>query len=38
MKREREFDIEELEEEWTCPITSMPMKNPVILEDGHSYE
>ena len=24
--------------EYRCPITKMPMKNPVVMSDGHSYE
>ena len=24
--------------EYRCPITKMPMKNPVVMRDGYSYE
>jgi hypothetical protein len=38
MRRNRTYFIESFEEEWTCPITSMPMVDPVSTLDGHSYE
>lgn len=30
--------FEPFQSEWTCPITQMPIKDPVITEDGHTYE
>ena len=30
--------IKILEEEWTCPISKMPIIDPVVTTDGHTYE
>lgn len=30
--------IKSLEQEYTCSITKLPMTDPVIAADGHTYE
>tara|TARA_Y100000389_G_scaffold136173_1_gene133711 strand:- start:430 stop:573 length:144 start_codon:yes stop_codon:yes gene_type:complete len=32
------LDIKAIEESITCPITQLPMKNPVTGSDGQTYE